>query len=229
MSISSIPGFAFPANVGPKPATINESSFFRDGAPFELFSKTMLPYFRKTYGSRKKLRIWSAACSAGQEAYSLAMLVKDQMPQLQNWQIDIVGTDISQEMINQGKAGTYSELEIQDLPTELLHKHFNKDGDKWTIDNQIRQMVQLTTLDLLQPFSTLGQFDIIFCRNVLTYFPDAIKSSIIIAISKQISPDGFLVLGINETIHSNDGQFNLINYAGGLDNPSNLLARTMAN
>jgi chemotaxis protein methyltransferase CheR len=209
-------------------AAINETSFFRDEAPFELFRKTMLPYFKGTYGSRKKLRIWSAACSAGQEAYSLAMLVKDQTPDLQNWQIDIVGTDISDEMIAQAKAGTYSPLEIQGVPTELLLKHFNGDGNSWTIDNQIRQMVQFKTLDLLHPFSGLGQFDIIFCRNVLTYFSDAIKSSIITTISKQISPDGFLVLGMNETIPTDGGQFNCIRYKDGIDDESNLLARTMA-
>jgi len=149
--------------------TTNESSFFRDQRPFDQFRDVILPQFLTSRASTKKLRIWSAACSSGQEAYSLAMILKEEKAKLAGWSIEIVGTDISSEILDRAKQGVYSQFEVQrGLPIQLLVKYFQQKGDKWQISDELRRMVTYREFNLLGDLGGLGKFDIVFCRNVLT-------------------------------------------------------------
>lgn len=181
--------------------TTNESFFYRDKTPFEHFSQMMMPELLKSRASSKKIRIWCAAASTGQEPYTLAMCLKEMERQLAGWRIEILGTDISNEVLDRAKAGTYTQFEVQrGLPIQLLLKYFTQHGESWTIAPELRAMVQWRKFNLLDSFSSFGQFDIVFCRNVLIYFDQATKVDILGRISKIIAPDGYLVLGAAETV-----------------------------
>jgi chemotaxis protein methyltransferase CheR len=181
--------------------TTNESFFFRDKTPFEHFVDTMLPSMLQARSRERRLRIWCAAASTGQEPYSLAMCLKEQEAKLAGWRIEIVGTDLSNEVLEKAKAGVYSQFEVQrGLPINHLLKYFTQNGDTWQISSTLRSMVQYRKLNLLEAFSSLGQFDIVFCRNVLIYFDNPTKIDILGRISKQMPADGFLVLGAAETV-----------------------------
>ena len=181
--------------------TTNESFFFRDTKPFDQFKETVLPAMLQLRAAKKSLRIWSAACSSGQEAYSLAMILKEESIKLAGWRIEIIGTDISQEMLEKAKAGLYSQFEVQrGLPIQYLVKYFKKKDESWQIDPAIRAMVQFREFNLLQDMKMLGQFDVVFCRNVLIYFDQPTKSRVLDNISKQMPDDGFLYLGGAETV-----------------------------
>ena len=151
--------------------TTNETFFFRDKAPFDLFQDVLLPKYLKERASTRRLRIWCAAASTGQEPYSLAMLLKEAAPRMPGWHIDIVATDISTEVLEKAKAGFYNQFEVQrGLPIRLLVKYFTQVGDQWQIAPEIRAMVDYRYLNLIEDFNRLGQFDIVYCRNVLIYF-----------------------------------------------------------
>jgi chemotaxis protein methyltransferase CheR len=181
--------------------TTNESFFFRDIKPFDQFKDVVLPYMLKERAAKKSLRIWSAASSSGQEAYSLAMLLKEESARLAGWRIEIVGTDISTEMLEKAKAGLYSQFEVQrGLPIALLVKYFKKNNEMWQIDPSIRAMVQFREYNLLHDLKPLGQFDVVFCRNVLIYFDQPTKSRVLDNVSKIMPDDGFLYLGGAETV-----------------------------
>ena len=181
--------------------TTNESFFFRDKTPFEHFNETMLPKMLEARARDRKLRIWCAAASTGQEPYSLAMCLKEAEARLAGWRIEIIGTDLSTEVLEKAKAGIYTQFEVQrGLPINQLLKYFTQTGDTWQINANMRSMVQYRKLNLLENFSALGQFDIVFCRNVLIYFDNATKIDILGRIAKQLAPDGFLVLGAAETV-----------------------------
>jgi len=181
--------------------TTNESFFFRDKTPFDMFKADVLPGLMKARASQRTLRIWSAACSTGQEAYSLAMILKEMGPALAGWRIDIIGTDLSKEVLEKAKAGVYSQFEVQrGLPIQLLVKYFRQNGELWQIDAGIRAMVRYQHLNLLENFKALGNFDIVFCRNVLIYFDVPTKGDVLNRIAAQMSPDGFLFLGAAETV-----------------------------
>lgn len=181
--------------------TTNESSFFRDVKPFEQFRQTVLPRFLAARAGRKHLRIWSAACSTGQEAYSLAMILKEEAAKLAGWKIEIVGTDLSSEMVERSKAGLYTQFEVQrGMPIQMLIKYFKQVGDKWEIKPEIRSMASFRTCNLLGSLSSLGQFDIVFCRNVLIYFDQPTKARVLDSISRIMPPDGTLYLGGAETV-----------------------------
>lgn len=181
--------------------TTNESFFFRDKTPFEHFSDTMLPKMLEARGRERKLRIWCAAASTGQEPYSLAICLKEAEARLAGWRIEIIGTDLSNEVLEKARAGIYSQFEVQrGLPINYLLKYFTQNGDTWQINSNIRSMVQYRKLNLLENFSMLGQFDIVFCRNVLIYFDNATKVDILGRVAKLMAPDGFLVLGAAETV-----------------------------
>lgn len=181
--------------------TTNESSFFRDQKPFEQFRQIVLPRLLETRASKRSIRIWSAACSSGQEAYSLAMLLSEEQGRLAGWRIEIVGTDISAEMVERSKSGVYTQFEVQrGLPIQMLVKHFKQNGDKWQISPQLRQMVSFREWNLLGDLSPLGQFDVVFCRNVLIYFDQPTKTKVLEAIARQMPPDGVLYLGGAETV-----------------------------
>lgn len=179
----------------------NESFFFRDTKPFDQFRDVVLPKLLTSRAQSRRLRIWSAACSTGQEAYSLAMILKEQAAKLAGWQVDIIGTDISSEVLARAAAGVYTQFEVQrGLPIQLLVKYFKQDGDRWQIAPEIRSMVQYRSFNLLDDPSPLGSFDVVFCRNVLIYFDQKTKTGILDRISRRMSPDGFLYLGGAETV-----------------------------
>jgi len=181
--------------------TTNETFFFRDKIPFDHLRDTILPTLLQTRANRRTLRIWSAACSSGQEPYSIAMCLKEKAPQLAGWRIEIVATDLSQDVLEKSKSGIYSQFEVQrGLPVQLLVKYFTQIGELWQIAADIRSMVQYRQLNLLQDFSHLGKFDVIFCRNVLIYFDQETKTGIFERIAKSLEPDGMLVLGAAETV-----------------------------
>ena len=181
--------------------TTNETFFFRDKIPFDHLRDYVLPALIQARASRRSLRIWSAACSTGQEPYSIAMGLREYGAALAGWRIEIVATDLSQEVLEKSKAGLYSQFEVQrGLPIQLLVKYFTQLGELWQLSADIRGMVQHRQLNLLQDFSHLGKFDVIFCRNVLIYFDQETKSAIFERMSKMLEADGTLFLGAAESV-----------------------------
>lgn len=181
--------------------TTNETSFYRDSRPFDTFRDTVLAYFKANPRMTKKLRIWCAAASSGQEPYSLAMLLKEESVKMPGWTFEIVATDISLDILNLAKEGLYTQFEVQrGLPITLLMKYFTQKGDKWQINQDIRNMVQYRYFNLLDSMAGLGQFDVIFCRNVLIYFDQQTKGNVLDRAAKQLADDGFLFLGGAETV-----------------------------
>ena len=181
--------------------TTNESFFFRDKVPFELFQDVMLPTLLDARRAKKHLRIWCAAASTGQEPYSLSIILKEMAAKLGGWRTDIIGTDISSAVIEKAKSGIYSQFEVQrGLPVQLMLKYFEQKGDVWQILPEIRSMVQYRLFNLLEDYASLGTFDIVFCRNVLIYFDQPTKKAILERIARTMAPDGYLVLGAAETV-----------------------------
>ena len=181
--------------------TTNESFFFRDTKPFDQFKALVLPALLKSRAASRTIRIWSAACSSGQEPYSLAMILSESAAQLNGWKIEIVGTDLSTEILNRAKEGMYSQFEVQrGLPITMLVKNFAQIGDRWQINAKIRGMVQYKEFNLLQDPMPLGRFDVVFCRNVLIYFDQETKIGVLNRLARMIEPDGYLVLGAAETV-----------------------------
>lgn len=181
--------------------TTNETSFFRDTKPFTLFQETILPHMIQNRAAKKSIRIWCAACSSGQEPYSLCMILKDKEALLKGWRIEIVATDLSEDILDQARKATYSQFEVQrGLPIQYLMKHFTQVGETWSLKDDIKSMVKFSTFNLLDDMSRMGQFDIIFCRNVLIYFDEKTKGSILGKMEKQLEKDGFLLLGGAETV-----------------------------
>jgi chemotaxis protein methyltransferase CheR len=181
--------------------TTNETSFFRDNTPFQRLKEDVLPYFIKARAATKSLRIWSAACSSGQEPYSTAMLLKEMGPALAGWKIEIVATDLSNDILAQARSGAYSQFEVQrGLPIQLLVKYFSQVGDKWHIKQELKDMISFRPINLLGDVGSLGQFDIVFCRNVLIYFDIPTKGKVLQAIRHVTRQDGILFLGGAETV-----------------------------
>ena len=181
--------------------TTNESFFFRDIKPFDQFRDHVLPELLKARAAQRTIRIWSAACSSGQEAYSLCMLLKDSAHRLAGWKVEIIGTDISREMLTKARRGVYSQFEVQrGLPITNLVKYFGQEGDKWTISAELRSMVQFREFNLLDDPRGLGMFDVVFCRNVLIYFDQETKAKVLHGIGGVMRPDSYLYLGGAETV-----------------------------
>jgi chemotaxis protein methyltransferase CheR len=203
--------------------TTNETLFFRDKVPFDHFREVIMPEILKARANRKTVRIWCAAGSTGQEPYSLAMCLKEMGATLNGWRVEILATDISQEVLEKSKAGIYSQFEVQrGLPIQMLVKYFRQNGDLWQINADIRAMVQHRQLNLLHDFSQLGSFDIVFCRNVLIYFDQETKINIFVRLAKAMEPDGFLVLGAAETVVGLTDVFKPLQDRRGLYRPSGL-------
>ena len=181
--------------------TTNESFFFRDKVPFEQFRDVIMPALLVARAPQRRIRIWCAACSTGQEPYSLAMAIREMGSRTIGWRIEILATDLSSEVLEKAKAGLYSQFEVQrGLPIRLLLKYFNQVGDAWQIAPDIRAMVQYRPLNLLGDFSHLGMFDVVFCRNVLIYFDQATKTAVLERIARVTDRSGYLVLGAAETV-----------------------------
>jgi chemotaxis protein methyltransferase CheR len=186
----------------------NETFFFRDRIPFDHLRDTIVPALMQARAVQKRMRIWCAAASSGQEPYSLAMVLKDMSATLAGWRIDILATDLSAEVLEKAKAGLYSQFEVQrGLPIQLLIKHFTQVGDCWQLSPEIRSMVQFRPFNLLNDFGPLGTFDVVFCRNVLIYFDQDAKVVVLDRLARQIERDGYLVLGAAETVVGLTEQF----------------------
>jgi chemotaxis protein methyltransferase CheR len=181
--------------------TTNETFFFRDKLPFDHLKEEIIPALLQARAARRSLRIWSAACSTGQEPYSIAMCLKEAGAALAGWRVEIVATDLSLAVLEKSKSGLFSQFEVQrGLPIQLLVKYFKPLGEVWEIAPELRAMIQFRQLNLLQDFSQLGSFDLIFCRNVLIYFDQPTKISIFERLAKRLEPDGYLALGAAETV-----------------------------
>jgi chemotaxis protein methyltransferase CheR len=189
--------------------TTNETSFFRDGEPFTAMTAMVLPELLANRASAKHLRVWSAACSSGQEVYTLAMQLHDTRPS--GWSYEILGTDISTEMLVRTEAGRYSQLEVnRGLPAPALVKHFEREGNQWQVAAHLRKNVSFRRLNLAAPLPQLGQFDVVFLRNVLIYFDVATKRGVLERIGSVLKPDGWLFLGSAETTIGIDDRFDRV-------------------
>lgn len=181
--------------------TTNESLFFRDMKPFDQLRTLVIPELVQKRAAQRTLRIWSAAASSGQEPYSIGILLKELGDLVDGWDIQILATDISADMLNRARAGLYTQFEVQrGLPIATLVKYFKQVGEKWRLDANIRSMVKFKEFNLLDDTAVLGQFDIVFCRNVLIYFDQQTKSEVLGRISNIMPNDGVLYLGGAETV-----------------------------
>jgi chemotaxis protein methyltransferase CheR len=181
--------------------TTNETWFFRDRRPFDRFQDTMLPALLKSRAKTRCIRIWCAGAAAGQEPYSLAMILEDRKRELAGWAIEILATDINAEVIARARAGLYTPFEVRrGLPVPLLAQYFQREGDNWRLNRAIRDRVEFRVFNLLDSFAGLGVFDLIFCRNVLIYFDPATKAEVAGRLSASLASDGYLVLGTAETV-----------------------------
>ena len=199
----------------------NESFFFRDKLPFEHFRETIIPSLIAARASQRRIRLWCAAASTGQEPYSLAMCLKEMERQVAGWRIDILATDISNEVLEKAKAGIYSQFEVQrGLPIQMLIKYFAQVGETWQIAPEIRAMVQFRPFNLLNDFGGLGMFDVVFCRNVLIYFDQPTKVGVLDRIARTVGRDGYLVLGAAETVVGLTDSFKPVPERRGLYSPN---------
>ncbi len=179
----------------------NESLFFRDKIPFDHFRDTIIPALLASRAKQRRIRIWCAAASTGQEPYSLAMVLKEMGRELAGWRTEILATDFSREVLEKAEAGIYSQFEVQrGLPIQMLVKYFTQVGEMWQVAPEIRAMVRFRPFNLLQDCSHLGIFDVVFCRNVLIYFDQETKIEVLDRIARVIESDGYLVLGAAETV-----------------------------
>jgi len=181
--------------------TTNESMFFRDSKPFDQLSKVILPDLKAK--GRNSIRIWSAACSTGQEAYSIAMTLKEESIKYPGFTAEIYATDLAEKVLERGRAGVYSQFEIQrGLPITMLMKYFaQRPNNNWEINDALKSMVKFAPGNLLTSFAAMGRFDIIFCRNVLIYFDEKTKSDVLERMAAILNPPGYLFLGGSETVH----------------------------
>lgn len=181
--------------------TTNESFFFRDGKPFDMFRNKFLPEILARNAATKSLRIWCAAASTGQEPYSLAMLLTEEAKKLEGWTIQIIATDISNEALERARSGIYTHFEVQrGLAIQRLIKFFEKQGELWQIKPEIRNMVQYRQFNLLHDPRPFGRFDVVFCRNVLIYFDQPTKTRVLDSIATVMDKEAVLLLGGAETV-----------------------------
>ena len=199
----------------------NESFFFRDKLPFEHFRDTIIPALIAARANQRRIRIWCAAASTGQEPYSLAMCLKEIAPLVAGYRIDIVATDLSTEVLEKAKAGIYSQFEVQrGLPIQLLIKYFMQIGETWQIAPELRAMVQFRPFNLMNDFASLGMFDVVFCRNVLIYFDQQTKIGVLERAARAVERDGYLVLGAAETVVGLTDSFKPVPDRRGLYSPN---------
>ena len=178
--------------------TINETSWFRDHAPYQVFSDVLLPRLLEARATTRHLRIWSAACSSGQEAYSIAMLLDQHLPA--GWTHEIVATDVSTAMLERVRAARYSAVEVnRGLPAASLVRYFARAGNEWEIVPRLREHITTRHLNLAAPYDGLGSFDLILLRNVLIYFDQETKHDIIRRMRPMVAAHGYLMLGSSET------------------------------
>jgi chemotaxis protein methyltransferase CheR len=179
--------------------TINETSFFRDSRPFELLKTMILPELIERRRLQRTLRFWSAACSSGQEAYSIAMLLRESFPELSGWKIRIEGTDLASEMVQKAQQGRYHRIEInRGLPARNVVRYFDHTGEDWFVKPELRELCNFRVANLCQALPFHEPFDMIFLRNVMLYFSDDTRRSLLRGVHRMLSPDGYLFLGSSE-------------------------------
>jgi chemotaxis protein methyltransferase CheR len=197
--------------------TTNDSAFFRDRRTFEEFRDIVLPELLIKRAAGKRLRIWCAACAAGQEPYSIAMILDDAKLLAQGWTIDLIATDLNSQMIARAEEGLYSQFEVQrGLPIRRLVRNFTQEGSNWRISENLRRMVAFRTFNLLDSFGWLAEMDVVFCRNVLMYFDQKTRMSVIDRIADILPPDGSLLVGPAESISGLTTGFVQAEHAPGL-------------
>lgn len=185
-----------------------ETSFFRDIHPFETLKQTVLPELIERRRAQRQLNIWCAASSSGQEPYSIALLLKEHFPELSSWRVHLTATDLSNEMLQRSRAGRYSQIEVnRGLPTTLLLKWFRQEGTYWQLDEQIRSMVSFSQLNLAQPWPAMPAWDLVFLRNVMIYFDNAVKKELLGRVSRLLHKESYLLLGGSETTLNLDDSF----------------------
>lgn len=188
--------------------TTNETSFFRDITPFDGMRLQLLPELIARRSEERRLRIWCGAASSGQEPYSLAMLMLEHFPVLDGWDVKIIATDLSRDILKRAEAGRYSQLEVnRGLPTPLLIKYFVRNGLNWCVNDRVRKLVQFDEMNLIRPWKPLPSCDIVFMRNVLIYFDVPTKRDILGKVRQVMRPDGHLILGSAETTMNIDPNF----------------------
>lgn len=197
--------------------TTNESLFFRDAKPFDYLRQTILPAY-KAAGGKHSARIWSAACSTGQEPYSIAMSLLEESVKMPGWQYEIVATDLAQKVLDKAREGIFSQFEVQrGLPIQMLIKYFAQlPANMWQVKEPVRAMVNYRMQNLLESFIALGKFDIIFCRNVLIYFDEATKAQVVAMLANALLPGGYLAIGCSETLLDRTQRFDAIAQCPGL-------------
>jgi chemotaxis protein methyltransferase CheR len=179
----------------------HETSFFRDAKPFAHLRQHALPRLHQARPPGQPIRIWSAAASTGQEAYSLAMIAAESSAALPGRIVEVLGTDLAREPVQRAREGLYSQFEVQrGLPIQMLIRYFEKEGDNWRVKPALRAAVRFQPWNLLDDPAPLGTFDVIFCRNVLIYFDPSTRAHVLAAISRRMAADGLLYLGGTETI-----------------------------
>ncbi len=179
--------------------TINETSFFRDTSTFDYLRVTLLPALIEARRNTRTLRFWSAASSSGQEAYSIAMMLREHFPLLAGWRIDIFGTDLSAEMVERSSAGRYQRIEVnRGLPARMLVKYFVRTGDEWEVHPDIKRLCRFQQRNLCQPLGLTETFDVIFLRNVMIYFNQDTRHRLLLNMHRALPADGILFLGLSE-------------------------------
>ncbi len=181
--------------------TTNETYFFRDRAPFDMFENLVLPALLEQRAEERAIRVWCAGCSTGQEPYSLAMLLDANARRLAGWRVEILATDISTAALDSARQGSYNQFEVQrGLPVSQLLRYFVHEGSQWRLAEHLRARVDFRELNMMSDFSALGPFDLVFCRNILIYFDQATKIDVLRRVANVCRPDAFLVLGAAETL-----------------------------
>jgi chemotaxis protein methyltransferase CheR len=193
--------------------TTNETSFFRDVQPFEMLKQMVVPELMKRRATERRLNVWCAASSTGQEPYSLAMMLRESFPSLGGWKVRISASDLSTEVLEKARRGRYSQLEVnRGLPAHLLVKYFQRQGVEWQIKDDIRNVIDYRQLNLIEPWPALPPMDVILIRNVLIYFDVETKRQILGKARRLLRPDGYLFLGGAETTLKLDDSFERVEF-----------------
>jgi chemotaxis protein methyltransferase CheR len=188
--------------------TVNETSFFRDITLFEMLREVIFPQLIEQRMQKRRLRIWSAASSTGQEAYSLAMSIAEYFPELAHWDVKIIGTDISRHVVDCAQKGRYRRLEVnRGLPARMLLKYMVREGEEWEVVPRIRSMCEFQYANLCEPMPQLPVFDLVMLRNVLLYFSQHDRKVVFKEIHRKIAPGGYLVLGNAEQAEDSTNLF----------------------
>jgi len=195
--------------------TTNETSFFRDYPAFEALERKVFPDLLRKRTNSKRLSIWCAACSSGQEPYSLAMLLRDTFPEAAGWDVAILATDLSEAMVERGRSGVYSQLEVnRGLPATYLVRHFTKSGLDWVVRPELRAAVEFRRMNLAEPWPSLPSMDLILMRNLLIYLGPESRKAILRETKRVLKRDGYLLLGGAESTHRIDDSFDRVDCGG---------------